>query len=141
MNGTTVNQKFAYAFGAVYVLVGLMGFAVTGGVGFAETDGSLLLGLFEVNPLHNIVHLAIGAAFLIGASAGHMAARSVNFAVGAVYLLVGLAGFMIDRGGEANILALNVADNWLHIISGAAALGVAMYGARETMGARPTARM
>lgn len=130
MDTTTVNQKFAYLFGAVYVLVGLAGFAVTGGVEFASQEGNNLI-LFEVNPLHNIVHLAIGAAFLLGAKAGPMAARSVNMAVGAVYTLVGIAGFMIDRESGVNILALNMADNWLHIVTGLAALGVAMYAGRE----------
>lgn len=139
MDGTTtLNQKFAYTFGAVYVLVGLAGFAVTGGVDFASQEGNNLI-LFEVNPLHNIVHLAIGAAFLLGAKAGPMAARSVNMAIGAVYTLVGIAGFLIDRDSSANILALNMADNWLHIVSGIGALGVAMYAGREMATTRRTA--
>lgn len=138
MDGTTINQKFAYAFGAVYVLVGLAGFAVTGGVGFASPDGNPLI-LFDVNPLHNIVHLAIGAAFLLGAKAGPIAARSTNMAIGAVYLLVGVVGLFIDRGAEYNILALNMADNWLHLVSGAAALGVAMYASKEMSTSRRTA--
>jgi hypothetical protein len=57
-------QWLALVIGAVYVLVGLVGFAVTGFDGFAEPDGELLLGIFEINPLHNIVHLLIGAAGL-----------------------------------------------------------------------------
>ena len=59
------NRIVATVFGAVYVLVGLLGFAVTGGVGFIATEGGLLLGVFQVNPLHNIAHLLIGAALLI----------------------------------------------------------------------------
>lgn len=138
MDGTTMNQKFAYAFGAVYLLIGLAGFAVTGGVGFASPDGASLLG-FEVNPLHNIVHLGLGAAWLLGARAGAMPARSTNMALGAVLLLLGIAGFFIDSGADYNILALDMADNWLHVVSGAAALGVAMYGAREMTTSRRTA--
>ena len=38
------NRIVATVFGAVYVLVGLLGFAVTGGVGFIATEGGLLLG-------------------------------------------------------------------------------------------------
>jgi hypothetical protein len=56
-------QWLALVIGAAYVLAGLAGFAVTGFDGFAAPDGELLLGL-EVNPLHNIVHLLIGAAGL-----------------------------------------------------------------------------
>lgn len=131
MNGTTANQKFAYAVGAVYLLVGLAGFAVTGGLEFASPDGNPLLGL-DVNPLHNIVHIALGAAWLIGARAGGMAARSANLALGAVLLLVGVTGFLIDRASSINILALGMSDNWLHLLTGIGSLGVAMYAARET---------
>ena len=56
------NRLVATIFGAVYILVGLLGFAVTGGVGFLATEGGLLLGIFMVNPLHNVAHLLIGAA-------------------------------------------------------------------------------
>ena len=69
------NRLVATIFGAVYVLVGLLGFAVTGGVGFIATEGGLLLGIFEVNPLHNIAHLLIGAALLIAGLASARAAR------------------------------------------------------------------
>jgi hypothetical protein len=55
-------QWLALAIGVLYLLVGVAGFAVTGFDGFTEPDGDLLLGVFEVNPLHNIVHLLIGAA-------------------------------------------------------------------------------
>lgn len=42
------NRIVATVFGAVYLLVGLLGFAVTGGVGFIATEGGLLLGIFAV---------------------------------------------------------------------------------------------
>ena len=56
----SLNRAVAAAFGAVFLLVGLIGFAVTGAVGFAGREGTALLGLFDVNPLHNIVHLPSG---------------------------------------------------------------------------------
>jgi hypothetical protein len=62
---TSPNRLLATLFGAVYVVVGLLGFVVTGGVQFLATEGGLLLGVFEVNPLHNIAHLLIGGALLI----------------------------------------------------------------------------
>src|SRR6186997_1525164 len=75
------NRIVATVFGAVYVLVGLLGFAVTGGVGFIATEGGLLLGIFEVNPLHNIAHLLIGAALLIAGIVSATAAKTVNIVV------------------------------------------------------------
>lgn len=127
----SLNQRVGYVFGAVYVLVGLIGFAVTGGVGFASNEGNLLLGIFEVNPLHNLVHLAIGAALVAGAAGGPATSRSVNLAVGVVYVLVGIVGFFIQDTG-ADILALNVADHILHLVSGALLVVVATRAAQST---------
>ena len=60
----SVNKLVGVVFGAVYVLVGLLGFTVSGGSSFAGTDGGLLVGIFMVNPLHNIAHLLVGALLL-----------------------------------------------------------------------------
>ncbi|SKC48164.1 DUF4383 domain-containing protein [Krasilnikoviella flava] len=120
---SSANRLLAAVFGTVYLLVGLAGFVVTAGVGFAATEGNTLL-LFEVNPLHNIVHLGVGAALLL-ASRTVTAARGVNVTIGAVYLLVGVLGlFLIGTG--ANIIALNGADNVLHLASAILLLGVGL---------------
>jgi len=121
--GRSVNRLVAGVFGAVYLLVGLLGFAVTSGVGFAATEGENLI-IFEVNPLHNIVHLLIGGLLLLG-SRTVASAKGVNTAVGGVYLLVGLLGLFLVGSG-ANILALNGADNVLHLGSAVLLLGVGL---------------
>lgn len=118
------NRIVATVFGAVYLLVGLLGFAVTGGVGFISNEGGLLLGIFAVNPLHNIAHLLIGAALLVAGLANARAAKGVNTTVGAVYLLLGIVGFFLT--GPANILALNVPDHFLHLASAVVLLGVGL---------------
>lgn len=128
---TSPNRLVAIIFGAVYILVGLLGFAVTGGVGFIATDGGLLLGIFEVNPLHNIAHLLIGAALLIAGLASVRAAKGVNITVGAVYLLLGIVGFFLVNTA-ANILALNTADHFLHLASAIVLLGVGLGAERAT---------
>lgn len=119
------NRIVATVFGAVYLLVGLLGFAVTGGVGFFATEGGLLLGVFAVNPFHNVAHLLIGAALLIGGIVSATAAKAVNATVGAAYLLLGIVGFFL-AGTAANILALNTADHFLHLASAIVLLGVAL---------------
>ena len=119
------NRIVATVFGAVYVLVGLLGFAVTGGVGFIATEGGLLLGIFEVNPLHNVAHLLIGAALLIAGFASVAASKAVNGIIGGAYLLLGIVGFFL-AGTAANILALNTADHFLHLASAIVLLGVAL---------------
>ena len=119
------NRLVATIFGAVYILVGLLGFAVTGGVGFLATEGGLLLGIFMVNPLHNIAHLLIGAALLIAGLASARAAKTVNIIVGAAYLLLGIVGFFLV-GTALNILALNTFDHFLHLASALVLLGVGL---------------
>jgi hypothetical protein len=121
---TSPNRLVATVFGAVYLLVGLLGFAVTGGVGFAATEGSNLI-VFEVNPLHNVIHLAIGAALLFAGLKGTASARTVNASVGAVYLLVGVLGLFL-LSSPLNIIALNCADNVLHLASAVLLLGVGL---------------
>lgn len=124
------NRLVATIFGAVYLLVGLLGFAVTGGVGFIATEGGLLLGIFEVNPLHNIVHLLVGAALLIAGIASAQAAKGVNITIGAVYLLLGIVGFFLV-GSALNILALNTFDHFLHLASAIVLLGVGLAADRS----------
>jgi hypothetical protein len=122
----SLNQTLALVFGAVYTLVALIGFFVADT--FADTgidpEEGKILGIFEVNHLHNLVHLLIGLA-LLAASRRHDTARGANLAIGATYLVVGLLGlFLLDS--DANILALNGADNVLHLLSGALLAGVAL---------------
>lgn len=119
------NRIVATVFGAVYLLVGLLGFAVTGGVSFVATEGGLLLGIFAVNPLHNIAHLLIGAALLVAGLMSARASKTVNTIVGAAYLLLGIVGFFL-AGTAANILALNTPDHFLHLASALVLLGVGL---------------
>ncbi len=125
----SLNQRFGYLFGAVYVLVGVVGFALTGGVPFAATEGPTVV-LFDVNPLHNLIHIAVGGLFLVGAAAGAAWSWKVNRLIGVVYLAVGAVGLFLI-GSDLNILALNHADNGLHLVTGIAALVVSAKGAKD----------
>ncbi|MBW4096406.1 MAG: DUF4383 domain-containing protein [Acidobacteria bacterium] len=127
---TSPNRLLATIFGAVYLLVGLVGFLVTSGVGFFATEGRNLI-IFEVNPLHNIIHLAIGAALLIAGLSSVTAAKTANSTVGAVYLLVGIVGLFLTTSA-LNIIALNGADNVLHLASALVLLTVGLSQDRTT---------
>ncbi|PJJ73666.1 uncharacterized protein DUF4383 [Diaminobutyricimonas aerilata] len=121
------NRLLGVVFGAVYILVGILGFFVDAPGGFFAQggEGGLLLGIFEVNPFHNVAHLLIGAALLIAGLSNVRAAKATNTVVGAAYLLLGLIGlFIIDS--PANILAINAADNVLHFLSAALLLAVGL---------------
>jgi hypothetical protein len=119
------NRLLGVVFGMVFLIVGLIGFAVTGFDGFVDTDTDKRIIFFEVNPLHNIAHLGIGVLLLLAALRGAGAAKGANVLVGAVYLLLGVVGlFILD--GSLNILSLNSADNVLHLASAALLLGVGL---------------
>ena len=124
VNIRSINRLVGYVFGAVYLLVGLVGFAITPGVGFAHTHGKELL-FFELNPLHNIVHVAIGLLLGLAAYKGAAASAAANSLVGGVYLLVGVLGLFLTNS-SVNIIALNHPDNALHLATAALLLGVGL---------------
>ena len=60
----TMPQTLALAFGAIYLLVGIVGFFITGFDDFfGHTDETLLV--FDINPAHNVVHILVGVAGLL----------------------------------------------------------------------------
>jgi hypothetical protein len=129
-----IQPLLGFVFGATYLIVGLAGFTVSEGHTFAGHDGGKLLGVFMVNPLHNVAHLAVGALLLGAAYAGARSARVANAAVGGVYLLLGAVGLFV-LGSSANILALNSPDNVLHLASALVLLGAGLAAPKITAAA------
>ena len=132
----TPAQMFALAFGIVYIVVGLVGFAITGFDNFADNaePGEKLI-LFAINPLHNVAHLGVGALLLIGSSK-HDTAKSVNLVVGIVYLLLGIlgvAGVLVNE-----LINNNSADTFLHFATAALAIYFGTVGAAAMPGASRT---
>lgn len=74
-----------------------------------------ILGLFEVNTLHNLVHLVSGVVALIAASMSVSASRSYLVIFGIVYAIVTIAGFL-NFAPVNDLLMINGADNWLHLL-------------------------
>jgi uncharacterized membrane protein YuzA (DUF378 family) len=126
--GRTVPQLLALIFGVVYLLVGVAGFFVTGFDNFASHTDETLLG-FEVNPLHNIVHILIGAAG-IALSSTLARARLYGWLLVAGYGLVFLYGLYAVDNPDDNILSINAADNVLHILTVLAGLAIALLPVR-----------
>jgi hypothetical protein len=136
MTDRTTIQSITMLFGAVFLLVGILGFipGITTNydeLGFAGTDSQAeLLGIFQVSILHNIVHLAFGIAGLALAKTLE-GARTFLIGGGVIYLVLWLYGLLIDRGGDANFIPLNTADSWLHFALGVALIGAGFLLARE----------
>ena len=132
------NRLLATAFGAVYLVLGLAGFAVTPGVPFfAAANGTLLLGLLQVNAAQNVVHLALGAVLLAVGLRSARAAKRANPVLGAVFLLVGLVGLFVT-GSDANVFAFNGAANVLHFGTAIVLLAAGLGAEKNTIGT-PTA--
>jgi len=133
--GTNV-QKAAAVVGAVFLVVGILGFipGVTTHYSSMEFAGhhsdAKLLGLFEVSILHNIVHLLFGAAGLAMARTWS-GARAYLLAGGAVYVVLALYGAVIDKGTPANFVPVNIADDWLHLFLGLGMIGLGLAFGRE----------
>jgi len=107
-------QKLAWIFGAVFVVVGVLGFVP------ALTPDGYLLGIFEVDPLHNVIHLLSGILALGAAWAGSYA-RLYFQVFGVVYAVVTVVGFL-QGDTVLGLITVNTADHLLHLVIAAAAL-------------------
>jgi hypothetical protein len=117
-------KKIGLAFGAVFVVVGLLGF-----VPAAVPEGKLL-GVFAVNGAHNIVHLATGIIAL-GVALAKPSALSMFFKVfGVVYALVAVLGYFSGDQPLLGVIAHNMADLWLHAVIAAVSLWIG-FGMRD----------
>jgi hypothetical protein len=137
----TSVQTVTLAVGAVFLLVGILGFVpgITSGIdqlSFAgHQSGAMLLGLFQVSVLHNVVHLLFGVVGL-ALSRSWTGSRSYLIWGGAIYLVLWVYGLAIGHESPANFVPLNMADNWLHLVLGIAMLGLGLLLGRGRTAAR-----
>jgi hypothetical protein len=128
----TPTQKAAAAVGAVFLLVGILGFVpgVTTDYGDMQFAGheseAMLLGIFQVSILHNLVHLAFGVAGLAMARRVDLA-RLFLIGGGAIYLALWIYGLAIDHGSDANFVPVNTADDWLHFVLGVGMIALGLF--------------
>jgi hypothetical protein len=95
--------------GWIFVVIGILGFIP------GITSDGMLIGLFEVDAVHNIVHLITGILLVWLAMRGEDSARMIAKVFGVIYALVTILGFV---GGD-NVLGImmnNMADNILHLV-------------------------
>ncbi len=98
---------------AGFILLGL------GLWGFVAKDSFLV---FEVNPVHHIAQVVLGAAALWASWSDEKTARTFCMGSAAAYGVAALLGFL-DVPAVVDLLDLNRADNWLHLLIGGAFLG------------------
>lgn len=119
-------RYFAVCYGLAFLLAGIAGFIpglVTQPAEVAEpamAGHGHLLGLFPVNPLHNIVHLAFGVW-------GAVAYRSVGNAqfyargVAVIYAVFAVMGLIPALNTVFGLVPLYGHDIWLHAVLAAVA--------------------
>ena len=117
--------------GLIFLIVGLVGFAMP-----------TLMG-FHLTPIHNIIHIVTGLiALYLGFAGSYDGAKTFCLIFGVVYILIAIIGFMAP-GTLASILghagpmtsADLMPDNLFHIVAGAAFLVAGMKAASS--GGRP----
>jgi len=111
-------QKITLAFGIVYFLIGILGF-IPGITQFSDNPTGpvpgegLLLGIFAVNVVHNVAHLALGAILIWGAQSADRV-FGVNKVMAGIFLILVVGSFILPIVEGVN---LNLADTFLHLAS------------------------
>ena len=111
---TDTARKIALGFGAFYLLIGVLGF-IPGITQPAEDPGhGLLLGIFAVNPLHNIVHLVAGAVAAYAGMAAPNMTSTLMWALATIFALIVPASLVAPI---VEAVPLNAPDTLLHLAS------------------------
>jgi hypothetical protein len=128
----------ALAIGAIFILVGLLGFIDNPIIGDSDK------AIFHADTLHNWVHIISGVLFVLVAVASPASASMVLILFGIVYTIIGIVGFIsIGSDGMGKVLGflhVNGADNFLHVALGVIIL-FAGIASRKTVVTSETSRI
>lgn len=103
-------KSLGMLFGIVFLAIGILGFVP------GVTKDEMLLGIFMVNTMHSIVHIASGVVFLLASMAGGAAASMWFKIFGLIYAVVAVMGFVVGNGMIFGLIANNTNDTWLHVV-------------------------
>lgn len=118
--------RFALVFGIVFLLAGIAGFIPGLSPEHMHPDvavaasSRLALGLFPVNVLHNLVHLAFGVWGLL-AFRSVAGARFYARSVAVIYAVLTLCGLLPGFDTMFGLVPLYGNDIWLHALLAAVA--------------------
>ena len=110
--------------GGAYVAVGIVGFFITGFGNFlTDTGDTLLFGFASINPMHNLVHVLIGAFLIAMTRFSSATTEGALMGVGLFYIVAFVIG--VSAPDNLTIIAMNGAgdgENLVHIVTGVTAL-------------------
>ncbi len=132
MSGSSLAQKVMPIIGAFYVIIGLLGFTVTGFGAFLANTDDALFG-FSLNPLHNVVHIAIGGFLIIMSRQTTSMAEGACLGVGLFYI----TAFVIGVIGESNLTIISMfgrgdLENFNHLVNGGLLLAIGLISTAAT---------
>lgn len=102
----------ALILGIALLVVGILGFQKD------FTPNGLLFGYFLVNPIHNFIHLVTGLIAVFCGISNNTACKTFFIVFGIIYLAFAGYGFYTGPGMLFDLIAINQADNVLHLIIG-----------------------
>jgi hypothetical protein len=122
----STGQRISLALGIAYIAIGVLGFIPGITVPSTPAGQGMLLGIFAVNPLHNVAHLVLGAV-LVWAGMSPAMTIQVNKALAVVFALLVVVSFLAPI---AEGVAINPPDTFLHLASALVTGYVGFMGAR-----------
>jgi hypothetical protein len=131
--GPSMAQRVAPLIGGLYVAIGIIGFFITGFGNFVQQTPDELIG-FSINPMHNLVHLAIGAFLIIMCTRGSAPiAEGAVMGVGLFYIVAFVIGVIAPD--NLTIISMSGAgdlENYNHIVNGIALLTIGLLSSGAT---------
>ena len=134
-------QRIAAVFGITFIVVGCLGFVAGTDHSMMSMESTSLLGLFPVNVLHNVVHIAFGVWGLWAATAR---GRAIAYALasGGAYLVLAIVGLVTPT--LFGMVPIGGYDIALHLLLAALLAGVGVWAAwlapQQASGANKTKR-
>jgi Na+-translocating ferredoxin:NAD+ oxidoreductase RnfA subunit len=121
----TMDQTYSVFLGLIVIVLGILGFILTGFTNYTEMTDHAIFGVFQTNGFHNSIYIFLGLLWLVGAftltPAGN---QGMNIAVGAAMLIVTVLGFM----GYWSLLSIPAGVNGDNILDLAIALASLIIG-------------
>lgn len=132
-------RTFALIAGILFLGAGVLGFIPTfvapppsGAPEVMSASEGYLFGLFHINALHNVVHLAVGALGLAAYAGMGLSPRSYSRGLAIFYAVLAIFGLIPGLSTLFGLVPVHGHDVWLHA---GTALAAAYFGFRVPAGA------